>query len=173
MLIVLLFFWLVLFPFPALAQEETPTPTVTVTVLPTETPTPNPTETPTPGPTATHTTAPANSNSSPTNTPTPKAVQKQTTGSQTNGFGSQGLVDEKDEVDTGLGYEKEKALGSLTPQEVDSRGDVDLLLTLIFLTGTVVLVVWTIYMILVQKGIIKTDTKKNTQKVGITPQPLQ
>lgn len=175
MLTALLFFWLVLIPFPALAQEETPTPTPTETiVVPTETPTPTPTETPTPGPTATPTPAPSSSStSSPTNTPTPIAVLKKTSTTQQGGFGGQGLVDEKDAVDTGLGYEKDKVLGSTTTQEVDSKGDGDLLLTLIFLTSTVVLVVWTIYIILVQKGIIKTDMKKNTQKVGITPQPLQ
>lgn len=167
MLTVLLFFWLIFFPIQVVAQEDplSPTATPSATLTPAEA-----TATPVPGPSATPTSAPIVS----TNTPTPKLVMKQiNTTQQQGGFGGQGLVDEKDTVDTGLGYEKDKVLGSTTAQEVDSKGDGDLLLTLIFLTGTVVLVVWTIYIILVQKGIIKTDMKKNTQKVGITPQPLQ
>lgn len=165
MLIVLVFLWLVLSPIQVIAQEVAPAPTATPSA--TLTP-PSATETPVPGPSATPTTAAP----TPTNTPTPKSVMKQTTSSQQGGFGGAGLVEEK-EADTGLGFDKDNVQGATTSRDVDSAGDKDLLSTLIFLTAAIVLVVWTVYMILVQKGVIKSGVKKTQQKGGITPQPLQ
>lgn len=83
------------------------------------------------------------------------------------------MVAEKDQPDTGLGFDKDNVQGAATPREVDSTGDKDLLITLIFLTGAVILIVWTIYIILIQKGIIKSGIKKEANRGGITPQPLQ
>jgi len=176
MLTVLLFFWLILFPYSAVAvaHDLAPTPIETPTVTPEETPVPT-TSTPVPEPTATPvpTTEPASSTSNSSTTPTSvaKPTLKQTTKTQTSGFVGNGLVEEK-ENDTGLGYGKDKVLGAATPQTVSSAGDKDLLSTLIFLTTAVILVVWTTYMILVQKGIIKSDLKKDKPTGGITPQPL-
>lgn len=185
MLTAILFLWLILVPFPAFAQTDTPTPTDYGTTAPTETPTPTPTMAPTPSPTLAPTsvpdpaptTAPATSTTSTstptaTATPIPKTTIKQTTGSQASDFGGGGLVDEKDVLENGLGTENGQTLGTAT-QDIDSSGDKDLLSTLIFLTAAVVLLVWTVYMILVQKGIIKSEIKKDTPKKDFTPLPPQ
>ena len=170
-----------MFPLPAEAHidetdythEHAITPTETV-VVPTETPTLTPTATP--GPSATPTSSPPASSTS-TNTPTPnttiKPTIKQAANSQSNGFGGQGLVDEGKQVYTGLGFEDNEVLGVTESRDIDSVGDSDLLITLILLTAAVVLIVWTVYMVLVQKGIIKTAVKKDKQRVGITPQPVE
>lgn len=173
MIIIVLFFWLILSPVQVIAQEDIPAPTATpsATLTPaaaTATPVPPPASTPTP------TSAPASSTS--TNTPTPTTVTKptvkQTTNSQSGGLGGGGLVEEK-ENNTGLGFDDEKVLGAADSKDVDSVGDKDLLVTLIFLTAAVVLIVWTVYVILVQKGVITSGVKKDLHKGGITPQPLQ
>ena len=135
MLIVLVFFWLIFIPTHVNAQEEAPAPTATpsATIAP-----PAATETPVPGPSATPTTAPANL----TNTPTPKSVTKQKTDSEQGSFGGGGLVEDKD-VATGLDFDKDNVLGATTSRDNDSVGDKELLSTLIFLTGAVVLIIWT------------------------------
>lgn len=183
MLNAILFVWLILFPVPTYAQTDTPTPTDYVTPDPTATPSSTPTMTSSPSPTLAPTSTPdpaptstpstsTTSTSTPTATatPTPKTTSKQTAGSQASGFGGGGLVDEKDVLETGLGTENGQTLGTAT-QDIDSSGDKDLLSTLIFLTAAVVLLVWTVYMILVQKGIIKSETKKVTHKKNFTPLP--
>jgi len=169
MLIVLVIFSFILFPYPIAAQDVTPEPTATPSATLTPVAETEPTPIPTQGPSATPTNTPTSL--SPSNNPTP-TKQKQTVGSQTGGFGGDGLVEEKD-VDTGLGFEKDKVLGTSTSKDIDSTGDKDLLSTLIFLTAAIVLIVWTVYMILVQKGIIKSAIKKTQHRGGITPQPLE
>lgn len=177
MLHILLILWLLFFPVVTSAQEttptDTPTPTITETVTPTPTPTSTPEPTATPAPTST--TAP----SSPTSTPVPAATSKPvtlptkkqsaTTTQQSGGFGGDGLVEEKDTPNQG-GLSNGQTLGTAT-LDVSNAGDKDLLGTLIFLTAAVVLVVWTTYAVLVQRGIIKTEKKTKNQS-GITPQPL-
>lgn len=176
MLNVLLILWLLLLPMGVNAQETTPadspTPTVTDTITPTETPTPTLAPTATPAPT--NTTAPSN----PTSTPVPAATSKPVnlptkkqaaTTQQSGGFGGDGLVEDKDAPDQG-GLSNGQTLGAAT-MDVSSAGDKDLLGTLIFLTAAVVLVVWTTYAVLVQRGIIKTE-KKPKNPGGITPRPL-
>ncbi len=177
MLNILLFLLLVFFPVKSYAQTVTPedTPTPMVTEVPTPTETPSPTVEPTSTP------APTNSpeSSSPTSTPAPAATSKPValptkkqamTNTQTGGFIGNGLVEEKDSPNQD-GLSSGQTLGTAT-QDINSSGDKDLLSTLIFLTGAVVLVVWTVYAVLVQKGVIKT-VKKKEHSGGITPQPLE
>lgn len=163
----MLFFWILLFPYHTIAQTVAPAPIVT----PTEAPTPAITSTPGPSATPEPTAATTFSTSDSTPTTVPQPTLEQTTNTQSSGVGGNGLVDEK-ENDTGLGYADDNALGATTPQTVSSSGDKDLLTTLIFLTAAVILVVWTTYIILIQKGIIKSGIQKNKHTGGITPQPL-
>lgn len=167
MFIAILFFWLVLFPISAVAQDESPVPTATQSATLTQ-PTTN--ETPIPVSEATPTNSPPASSTS-TSTPTPNSTINPTTNSQSNGLGGNGLVEDKEDA-TGLAIDDGKVLAATESRDVDSVGDRDLLITLIFLTAAIVLIVWTVYMILVQNGIIKTGIKKDKNKGGITPQPL-
>ncbi len=148
----------------SLIFNSSPTPIVNTPapVSPTNAP---PADSPAPTSSTASTNAPTS-----TATPTPKTTSKQTAGSQASGFGGGGLVDEKDVLETGLGTDNGQTLGTAT-QDIDSSGDKDLLSTLIFLTAAVVLLVWTVYMILVQKGIIKSESKKATHKKNFTPLP--
>ncbi len=172
MLIAILFFWLVLSPVQVIAQEVLPAPTATPSATLTQPPAD---ETPIPGSAATPTSSPpASSTSSDTPTPNPtvNSTTNQTTNSQSNGLGGNGLVEDKEDT-TGLAIDDGKVLAATESRDVDSVGDRDLLITLIFLTAAIVLIVWTVYMILVQNGIVKTEMKKEKHKGGITPQPLQ
>lgn len=177
LIIVLFFLWLIFSPFRVNAQDYTPTPTETGvptqadTLTPTTTIAPTPTPTSTPSSTTAPTSAPAASASTtPTDTPipTPKPTSKQSSTNGRGGFGGGGLVDEKETVDNGLGFGDGQTLGAAT-QDIDSTGDKDLLGTLIFLTGAVVLLVWTVYIILIQKGIIKSEPTKDEKIKDFTP----
>lgn len=176
MLNFLLILWLLFFPLSAIAQETTPADSLTPTV--TDSITPTPTLTPTSEPTATPVPTSTTEPSSPTSTPVPAVTSKQVTlptkkqsatTQQSGGFGSDGLVEDKDTPNQG-GLSNGQTLGSAT-LDVNNAGDKDLLGTLIFLTAAAVLVVWTSYAVLVQKGIIKTE-KKPKNLGGITPRPL-
>ena len=177
MQIVSLVVFIFLFPLHVYAEDPTPTDTPTPTV--TETPTPTPTETPTPAPTSTPssptatpvpTTPPSTSSSTPTPSVKKSPIPMQST-NNSSGFGGPGLVD--DPPETGLSNGNGKTLGATDGLKTNDAGDADLLKTLIFLTGAVALIVWSTYMVLVQKGIISSPKKKKSSQTGITPQSIE
>lgn len=169
-----------IFLFPLHVYAEDPTPTDTPTPTATETPTPTVTETPTPttAPTATATPAPtatsAPSTPQATNTPTPSAMKSPVplqNSTNSSGFGGPGLVD--DPPETGLSNVNGKTLGATDELKTNDAGDADLLKTLIFLTGAAVLIVWSTYMVLVQRGVITGAKKNKRTSPGITPQSIE
>lgn len=168
---------LLLVPLHVLAEDPTPTDTPTPTI--TETPSPTPTDTPTPAPTSapadpTATPAPTTPPSTSTSTPTPSVKKSPIPMQSTNnssGFGGPGLVD--DPPETGLSNGSGKTLGATDELKTNDAGDADLLKTLIFLTGAVALIVWSTYMVLVQKGVISSGKKKKSSQTGITPQSIE
>ncbi len=176
MQIVALVVFIFLFPLHVYAEDptptDTPTPTVTETPTPTATETPTPTTAPTATPAPTATSAPSTPQA--TNTPTPSAKKSPVplqNSTNSSGFGGPGLVD--DPPETGLSNGNGKTLGATDELKTNDAGDADLLKTLIFLTGAVALIVWSTYMVLVQKGVISSPKKKKSSQTGITPQSIE
>lgn len=107
-----------------------------------------------------------------TPTPQPTAVQQAKTASpsaakknqqiQQSSGGSilgQGLVEEKQVLDDGVAMPGEGGQVAAAATQPPSD-DFDLLKTLIFLTGALILIIWSTYLILVQKGVIKKTKNK-------------
>ncbi len=139
-----------------LTFTDTPSTSPTVSISPTATPAP--------------TTPPSTSTSTPTPSVKKSPIPMQST-NNSSGFGGPGLVD--DPPETGLSNGNGKTLGATDELKTNDAGDADLLKTLIFLTGAAVLIVWSTYMVLVQRGVITGAKKNKRTSPGITPQSIE